>query len=169
MPKFIERPAQWLVRALMLRPGEAPAQLGDEVTPVVDTAQGGLAYALWDVVSFDYDSTSGQSSVLLVPDELKDRLVQLACSRTGAAADVDITVQLRGNSGATRSLNLFRERAFSTAGTPLTWSHIGNGQQWWFVPAGFELRILRGAAITAPDTQNARMLVGTIPKGCKPF
>lgn len=168
----INRPLDWLTRALLLRAGESPRELDDQpINPVLDVAQGGAAFLTWlPYVSGTLDSATDINGdlTLIEADENLVRILRASVNKVGVAAAVSFRLYQTGPAGAAGQLSLHATRSLAPATSPyqVTWQDIASGMGFWVLPPGHALRI-RWDFAGVGDTLQYRLSVAEAPAGFK--
>jgi hypothetical protein len=166
----INRPLDWIIRALNLRAGDSPRELEDgPVNTTFELAQGGHALASWETVSPAALTMTGavQLVLLLSRDENVSRLVRMHLARSGAGGAMAVRVGTSIDNASSNLTRLYEDYAWAAGTDSKAWAELGEGQQWWYIPPGFSL-VVRVQGV-AGDALESRAQVGTFPKGVKPF
>lgn len=157
---------EWVTRALKLRSGEAPRDVDENISPVLDVFQGGQSLATWERRDVVVTSASATVNVLVPADPDLMQLVVMHISKVGAAAATDsVAVQLQTEPVSPSAVSLYKDAAFPQE--ERGWAELGNGIQWWVVPPRFRLQINVTPVPTLTDEIRCRMLVCKVPAGFK--
>lgn len=169
MPSLIQKPSRWMFDALGIITGQTPQQLDERVTPIIDTMQSGLAFAKYVDSEFvgALGATVGPSSVFVPQTFPRDArfayLFRCDATNPGTAAASFFIRTYQANVA-------FAMRLFSiaiAAGGVQSWTDIGAGSQYFFIPPGADLTLETSSFVTTPGRFLFQLV--QLPGGTKPW
>lgn len=170
---FVERPSAWLVRALGLRPGAAPSEMAETLTPTADALQGGCGLGTYSWVRFDQTNWTGTTHTLIAADINLVRLFQCNFGRVGGAAPNVSSMRLCTRPdpySIAAQLRLFDLAAGAVAtAAEFSWASLAQGALWWMLPPTSRLDLILPAPDGATDRVVMNLNVLTVPVGSKPW
>lgn len=170
---LIEKPGNWLAKALGLRPGIVPADLDERgVIPIVDAYQDGAGAGTWSFVRHDVTNPASATDYAIVAATAdKVSIVTANVGRVGGAGAplTDVYAFLRPDPySVAAQLRLWSVAAATVpAAVEYPWSTIGAGQRFWFVPPQMRLSFRLPAGDGATDRYIVNAAVFTAPLGFK--
>lgn len=162
----VQRPARWLFDAFGIIAGVNPQNLGGDIAPVVDVMQGGVGTGVWTTIAQSSGVGLALAFTLAGDDDDKiARLIQLDISGAAAGAqDIRVSSQKAGAAGTV----LQHIHLITPAGTGnFSWAELARGQQWIYVPPGYDLIVTCSAIAGLNNTLHLRRL--DVPAGVKPW
>lgn len=162
---LIQKPGNWLSKALGILTGEVPQQLDTQISPVIDVFQQGAGVIEWellvDTVAAGTAAESGR--ILVAADFSKSRIVQFGINRVGGAGNAALNVYVQKNPATAGAIRWWQN---DTTPTPFnfSWYQEMSGLQYAHLPVGFDLK-LSHPGTAAGETLPLRVLVGSVPRG----
>lgn len=159
---------EWVTRALRLRSGDAPRDLVQEISPVMDVFQQGLGLASQDAEVIDHSGAATGTYTLCAADADRCYLVRGHVRKTGAGGAFTLGLGIIPPNATAARYWLYREDALPATARFYHWYELARGQQWLFVPPGASMQVFCGAMVGA-DTLELRFHILAMPGGFRPW
>lgn len=167
---FLNKPPQWLARALQIVSGGAAPAIDPSLKQVVEASQGGWGLgATFAAVTLTFPVGVAQTQNIVTADETLTRIVWISAENNDSVANrIAFNLNAAGGSG-TAYVVLY----FGAAGASVPANTIRGHAEWFndltpvVVPPGCSLEVSMTAVATVAN--RVRCLVGTMPAGVKPW
>lgn len=167
---FLNKPPQWLARALQIVSGGAAPAIDPVLKQVVEAGQGGWGLgATFAAVTLTFPVGVAATQTIVAANDALTRIVWVSAENNDSVANrIAFNLNAAGGSG-TAYVVLF----FGASGTSVPINTIRGHAEWFgnltpvIVPPGCSLEVSMSAVATVAN--RVRCMVGTMPAGVKPW